>query len=104
MILVHKSISFQFAKPKSHTNVDGQGWAKGRGGRWTCNPAVDRQPGLRRPGLAEQQCFSLGLPSLPSTAVRPTLPPSGSRGRLPLRTIFHLFAPELPFLLTRQSF
>ena len=26
---------FQFAKPKSHTNVDGQGWARGRGGRWT---------------------------------------------------------------------
>ena len=45
---------------KKHRNVDGQGRARGREGRWTFNPTVDRQPGLRRTSLAEQQ----GAPEL----------------------------------------
>ena len=46
-------------KPKSNTNVEAKQRANKQGvAAATCNPAVDRQPGLRRPGLAEQHCWA----------------------------------------------
>ena len=70
----------------------------------TCNPAVDRQPGLRRPGLAEQQCFSLGI-SILAFHGRPSHPPAFGIPATP--SIVHLFPPfrlQLPvFLLDSLS-
>ena len=55
MILVHETNFVPLHETQKHTNVEAKGRANEQGvAAATCNPAVDRQPDLRRPGLAEQ--------------------------------------------------
>ena len=72
--LVRKGITFSICKTQKHTNVDGQLGAKVQEGRWTYNPAVNRQPGFRRTRLAEQLWYTAEEVQRPSRPFAPSWP------------------------------